>query len=307
MKTVNFKSVILNIEAWFHSLVWTLFFLSINVNWTESWVAESFLPESVAPHMAIAIPTIFLLNTFWLIPKYLNKKNWYHYVWLSLSLLIGLELIRTLMFSFVLQSETSFSETLKTELFGENSLIFGFLNVMIFYAIFYSFVYRFTRDWLFHRSIIERLKVEKQQLQARSLQLVGQADIFKNTHFQLENEVILESKPFKKVVSVKKRDGTFLLKIEDVIYFQAQGDFVFAFDNKEQKHIINESLKSIRELVCSQSFFQINRSEIVNFNYIKKFNSYTKNRLEISLFHSHECVFTSNSRTPDFRDWIDQH
>lgn len=296
-----------NKEYWLHIVIWTLFLLSINVKWSESWIAESFLPEAVAPHLALAVAIIFIANVFWLIPRYLNKKNWYHYIWLSLSLLIGFELIRTLLFSVILQGENSFIETFKMELFGENSLIFGFLNILIFYAIFYSFVYRFARDWLINKSIIERLKLEKQQLEFNSLQIAGAQQISASDLSITEtNPNRVNKKCTKKTLSVKKRDGIFILKVKDIVLFQAQGDFVFAYDIFDKRHIINESLKTVKEQICQDSFFQINRSELVNFNYINKFNSHTKNRLEIYLYHFSDSVYTSNSRTPEFRLWVEQ-
>ncbi len=293
-------------EYWLQVVIWTLYLLSINVKWTESWIAESFLPEAVAPHTALAVPIIFITNVFWLIPKYLNKKNWFHYIWLSLSLLIGFELIRTFIFSLISQGDNSFTEAFKLELFGENSLIFGLLNILIFYAIFYSFVYRFTRDWLLNKSVIERLQLEKQQLEFKSLQIVGVPEL-KTTNLSLTNSTTEIKKSTKQTLSVKKRNGIFILKVKDIVLFQAQGDFVFAYDKYGNRHMINESLKKVKEQICQDSFFQINRSELVNFNFITSFNSYTKNRLEVSLLNFQEPIYTSNSRTPDFRLWIEQH
>ncbi|WP_282042774.1 LytTR family transcriptional regulator DNA-binding domain-containing protein [Winogradskyella flava] len=306
MNAKTIKSILLNKEFWLHTVLWTLFFASINVNWTQSWISESFLPEAVAPHSAIAVPALFLLNVFWLIPNYLSKKRWLKYIWLSLSLLVGFEILRTLLFTTVLHEPGMFVATFKTELFGENSLIFGFLNVLTLNSIFYSFVYRFTRDWLINRSIIETLKFENQQLQ-----FVGYSQLAKDdaadasTFSNLENKIELKTK--KKTLIVKKRNGVFLLKISDIVFFQAQGDFVFAFDAFGNKHIVNESLKSIKSQVCEHQFHQINRGEIINFDYITKFDSYTKNRLEISFKGISEVLYTSNSRSAEFKQWINQH
>ena len=303
VKAIHVRSFLLKKEAWLHIVLWTLFFASIHVNWTESWVAESFLPEAVAPHIAIAVPVIFLLNTFWLIPNYLSKKKWLSYIWLSSSLLIGFEILRTLVFTIVLHKSGTFATTFKNELFGENSLVFGLLNVLTLNSVFYSFVYRFTRDWLRNQSLIETLKSEKQQLQ-----LVGHAQLQKE--IQIEYLVTKEhDKDFqpKRTFTVKKRDGTFLLKVIDIVYFQAQGDFVFAFDASGSKHIINESLKNINSQICKHQFFQINRSEIINFDFIQKFDSYTKNRLEISFTAISDILYTSNSRSSEFKQWVGGH
>ncbi|WP_299887913.1 LytTR family DNA-binding domain-containing protein [uncultured Lacinutrix sp.] len=307
MKISQVKLFLLNKEVWLHIILWALFFASINVNWTKSWIAESFLPESVAPHTALAVPAIFLINVFWLIPKFLNKTQWMRYLWLSTSLFFGFEIIRAFVFSCFLSDYNSFREFFKNELFGENSLVFGILNVLIFHSLFYSFVYRFTRDWILNQSVIETLKLKNLQLELNSLEIVG---IDKN-HFETMNISTIKSEietiPVKKTFTVKKRDGVFLLYVKDIVYFQAQGDFVFAFDNSNNKHIINESLKTIKTQICQGTFFQINRSELVNFNFITKFKSYTKNRLEVSVNNEMSILYTSNSRTPEFRLWIDKH
>jgi DNA-binding LytR/AlgR family response regulator len=159
---------------------------------------------------------------------------------------------------------------------------------------------------LINQSIIETLKIEKNELQFHAMQLAGDIGLLYNSNEPLSFDS-QEFKSVKNTLSVKKKDGTFLLKVEDIIYFQAQGDFVFACDNTSNKHIINDSLKNINKRVFPDSFFQINRNELVNFNYITKFKSYTKNRLEISVLNSNDILYTSNSKTPIFRDWIDSH
>nr|WP_321235571.1 LytTR family DNA-binding domain-containing protein [uncultured Psychroserpens sp.] len=306
MKTTNIKSFFLNKEVWLQIIIWTLYFASINVNWTKSWISESFLPESVAPHIALIAPTIFLLNVYWFIPKYLNKKQWFTYVWLSLSLLAAFVIVRASIFAIALQNEMGFIEMFKKELFGENSIVFGILNVLVFNITFFSFVYKFTRDWLINQTVIESLKFEKEQLLRNSLQVAGFPDANSvNLATNAFNKT--KAKTVKRTLTAKKRDGTYLLRVEDVLYFQAQGDFVFAYAINNSKHIINDSLKTIREQICKSDFFQVNRSELVNFNYINKFKSHTKNRLEISLHHTSSCIYTSNSRTPEFRLWIEQH
>jgi len=115
-----------------------------------------------------------------------------------------------------------------------------------------------------------------------------------------------KAKNYKRKFPIKKRDGVFLLDVDDISYFQAQGEFVFAFDNKGKKHIINQSLASIYELVDPSYFFMINRSEIVQMDSILKYSPYIKNRLAITLKVADVTLYTSNSRTPKFREWLEQ-
>lgn len=115
-----------------------------------------------------------------------------------------------------------------------------------------------------------------------------------------------QDRQYKNTFTVKKRSGVYLLKVDDVAYFQAQGDFVLAIDRDNTKHILNYSLAAIEELIDPKKFFQINRSEIVNFDCIVKYSPYTKNRLAITLSTPAIDLYTSNSRTPDFRIWIEE-
>lgn len=277
------KYFFLKKEVWLHIIFWSFFFASINVEWTENWIKTKFLPYSVAPHIALAVPILFFANVFWLIPQYLNREKWLVYLTFSCTLFFGFEVVRAFVFSEVLYDQTNF----KNELFGDNSLVYGKLGVLISTTIFTSFLYRFSRDWIIHKSVIETL-----ENQLKAYQLLS------------NNAPKVDIDKSKTTFSIKKRVGTFLLKIEDIIYFKAEGDFVFAVDKDQKKHIINKRLKDIYKQLDGDTFFQINRSEIVNFNFIEKYDSYIKNRLEIYLKHSKISLFTTNSRTPKFRIWV---
>ena len=112
---------------------------------------------------------------------------------------------------------------------------------------------------------------------------------------------------YKRTFTVKKRDGVFLLKVDEVAYFKAQGDFVEGIDRLGKKHILNYSLTAIEEAIDPRQFFRINRSEIVNIDSILKYDAYTKNRLIITLGRPAVNLYTTNSRTPEFRSWVESH
>lgn len=283
MKPNRMKRVLLNREIWLQTVLWTLFFATINVQWTNSWIKVDFLPESVPPHFAIAIPILFLVNVYWLIPTLLTKKKWFFYVSISFTLLMGFEVVRSLVFSEVLGGEISFQD----EFSGSNSILFGKLNVMTITFIVYSFLYRFGRDWIIHQSLIRKLQLELNSI---------------NKH-----EIVKKDKDVKETFSIKKKQGSLLLHAKDVVYFQAQGDFVFAIDKEHKKHIINDSLRNITNQIDARTFFQINRSEVINFHFVEKYHAYIKNRLEIKIQNSKDLLYTSNSRTPMFRTWVNSH
>ncbi|WP_299246426.1 LytTR family DNA-binding domain-containing protein [uncultured Aquimarina sp.] len=127
-----------------------------------------------------------------------------------------------------------------------------------------------------------------------------------NVFDQLKYLLELEKKQYKSTFSIKKRDGVFLLKVAEIMYFQAQGDFVLAIDKNDNKHIINNSLKHIENEIDKNTFFKINRSEIINRNNIIKYNQHIKNRLKITLNNTETTLYTSNSKASEFKNWLHQ-
>ncbi|WP_394749358.1 LytR/AlgR family response regulator transcription factor [Spongiimicrobium salis] len=115
-----------------------------------------------------------------------------------------------------------------------------------------------------------------------------------------------EGRTYRNTYLIKKRSGVHILQIQEVAYFQAQGDFVFAVDQQQQKHIINKSLRHIQLELDPKDFFQINRSEIVNINFIIQYRPYVKNRVEVILRTMESTLITSNSRAQEFKLWLDR-
>lgn len=281
---LGFPKLKFNLEYCFLLLIWLAYFSSINVRWTKSWISTSFLPD-IAPHIAIAIPVVFLMNVYWLIPTFLNRKKWHVYVLLSLGMLVFYELSRAAIFSVYLSNDEPFIQVLATELTGRNSLVLGELNFLTINFFIISFFFRFTRDWIVHQSTIKQMKTENSQL-------------------KILTRKVRQEKIYKDSFIVKKKNSQLLLRTANIVFFKAQGDFVLAMDNELNKHILNDSLKRIYTQLNPDLFFQINRSEIVNYTYIKGHKSFIKNRLEVILNCATQTLYTSNSRTPRFREWL---
>ncbi len=109
---------------------------------------------------------------------------------------------------------------------------------------------------------------------------------------------------YKTRFTIKKSNGVFLLSVSDIVLIQSHGDFLLAFDNNKNKHVINQSVSNIVDMLDPRKFFQINRSEIINVDFIQKFETHFKNKLCISMLGLKDPVFTSSSRTPEFRAWL---
>ena len=137
--------------------------------------------------------------------------------------------------------------------------------------------------------------------------------------FQIETPVQLSSKmiedfkmaltasqkEYKKRFTIKKTAGIFLLNTADIVFFSAENDLVMATDQNNKRHLINYRMADLEELLDPADFFRINRSEIININFIEKMEPYFGNRLVIHLQGQKEGVKTSGPKTSAFRKWVE--
>ncbi|MEO9570670.1 MAG: LytTR family DNA-binding domain-containing protein [Polaribacter sp.] len=110
---------------------------------------------------------------------------------------------------------------------------------------------------------------------------------------------------YKKRFVIKKAAGIQLLNTIDIALITASGDFCLVNDKNGKRHTISQNLGSIFQQLNPKKFFKINRSEIVNIDFIENIESHFKNRLLISVKNHKEKVMTSSSTTSDFRKWLE--
>ncbi len=132
----------------------------------------------------------------------------------------------------------------------------------------------------------------------------SQPQLGKESISLIENIIQKSIKGYKQRFSIKKNDGIIVISTIDILYFQALGDFCTVLDNRGEKHNVNYKISILETLLDPQSFFRINRSEIIHITSIYKVESYFKNKMKILLTDG-SSLTTSGSRTPEFRLWLD--
>ncbi|MEE9361949.1 MAG: LytTR family DNA-binding domain-containing protein [Cellulophaga sp.] len=115
-----------------------------------------------------------------------------------------------------------------------------------------------------------------------------------------------EQTQFKKRFVIKRPNGIQLLNAIDISVIEASGDFCIATDKDGNRHPISKSLGEIKDQLAPKRFFRINRSQIIQINYITTIENHFKNRLLITVQGTKEKVMTSSSSTAEFRKWIEQ-
>ena len=82
--------------------------------------------------------------------------------------------------------------------------------------------------------------------------------------------------------TIKKGDRMVLLKIADILYFEASEKYAYIYDNKGNKHLTEQSLIQISKSL-PDSFIRIHRSLMVNFDHVTEVQKYFNRRFIIHL------------------------
>ncbi|MBX2873937.1 MAG: LytTR family DNA-binding domain-containing protein [Saprospiraceae bacterium] len=128
----------------------------------------------------------------------------------------------------------------------------------------------------------------------------------KNQLMEEFRSLLLNSqKEYKSRFAIKKTAGIFLLNATDIAYFFADNDLVFAVDQNRKKHVVNFRMTELESVLDPAVFFRINRSEMVNIQYIQKMEPYFGNRLVVHLKDQKEGLKTSGAKTAAFRKWVE--
>ncbi|MFK8009470.1 MAG: LytR/AlgR family response regulator transcription factor [Saprospiraceae bacterium] len=113
-------------------------------------------------------------------------------------------------------------------------------------------------------------------------------------------------KDFKKRFAVKTAKGIFIINVDEIAFIRAEEGLVFCITKNQKKFTLNHSLNELEQLLNPTVFFRLNRSEIINVNFIEKLENYFNDRLSVSLRNFKEKLISSASRTAALRRWIDK-
>jgi len=88
-------------------------------------------------------------------------------------------------------------------------------------------------------------------------------------------------------ISVKTGQKLDLLNLDDIMYFQSNGDYVSIY-SKEKVYLKEETMKYFESNLPPKQFIRIHRSYIVNVNFINSIENYKKNQFIVKLKNGYE-------------------
>lgn len=139
---------------------------------------------------------------------------------------------------------------------------------------------------------------------------------FLNLKKQKENEVnwnalavsLLQnqSKNYKERIVIKNNEGISILNTIEIAAILAESGKCVAIDTNGKEHPFKATISELAQELNPAVFFQINRGEIININFISKIENYFNDRLAIQIKNHKTRLITSTSATAEFKRWINQ-
>ena len=110
---------------------------------------------------------------------------------------------------------------------------------------------------------------------------------------------------YKQRFTVRMRNGLHLLQTADIAYLQADEGITFAIDGAGLRYPLTGTLAELERQLDPARFGRLNRSELVNIDFIERIEPYFNNRLVVKLRTHNVTLTTSAAQTPEFRRWLE--
>lgn len=157
-------------------------------------------------------------------------------------------------------------------------------------------------EYLLKPYTFARFEKALQKFDALKKKMTADHDVFQKLDAYYQSKLEQQT-TYKEFIPIKSAGSIYFLKVEDIVFVQADYGLIVAYDNQNKKHVLTQnSLKEIQEMLNPSMFFKINRSELINKQYIEKISRYSKNIVAIHT-KSH-TLKTSQNSTASFNSWM---
>jgi DNA-binding LytR/AlgR family response regulator len=110
---------------------------------------------------------------------------------------------------------------------------------------------------------------------------------------------------YKERFVVKVRGGIQFIETRQIAFIKTQNEIPFAFDGSGNKFPLKENLTELEQILNPKTFFRLNRSEIVNLDFIERLEPDFHDRLVVRLRNLTVRLVSSANRTPNLRKWLE--
>jgi len=124
---------------------------------------------------------------------------------------------------------------------------------------------------------------------------------------QMENLLRSMNKNYKTRILLKTGDQIRSVEMEEVAYFYAEDDVVFAMLKNMSRSIVDYTLNQLETELNPKDFFRLTRGCIARISAVKKVSKYFNSRLMVELDPPmEEKLLVSRVNVPGFLEWLDK-
>lgn len=114
-------------------------------------------------------------------------------------------------------------------------------------------------------------------------------------------------KTYRKRFLISGSTSFFKIETQDIAYFYTVNRITFAVMYDKKEHIVDFTMEKLEEELDPDMFFRANRSQIINIDSIRKFESYFGGKLIVRLVDPfNEPVTISRLKASEFKNWLDR-
>ncbi|NOU61407.1 LytR/AlgR family response regulator transcription factor [Marinifilum caeruleilacunae] len=146
--------------------------------------------------------------------------------------------------------------------------------------------------------LLKPIKKERLQKAIDKLHLIGKENDVRKLENMLAKQIQSLGKKEISTIPVKTGDRVAFVSIEDITHFKAEDKYVNIYKSDGKEFIVDHSLSYLSEKLDS-NFLRIQRSYIVNINYIKEIKRYLGGRYIFLLHDSQKTKIISGKNYHD--------
>jgi len=124
-------------------------------------------------------------------------------------------------------------------------------------------------------------------------------------NIQMENLLRMMNKEYKTRILLKTGDQIRSVEIDEIAYFYAEDDVVFAMQKNRSRSIVDYTLNQLEAELDPKNFYRLTRGCIAQISSVKKVSKYFNSRLIVELDPPmEEKLLVSRVNVPDFMKWL---
>ncbi|WP_133272697.1 LytR/AlgR family response regulator transcription factor [Hymenobacter radiodurans] len=98
-------------------------------------------------------------------------------------------------------------------------------------------------------------------------------------------------RPLLKRLLVKEQHKLFFIKVDDILYFDADGSYI-TLHTLQRSYVLYESLTQLAQRLDPTDFARIHRSYLINLNYVEELEGYFNGEYLVKLTGGHTLKWT---------------